>query len=351
MSFSLFTTACTVQKTGNYNVKGIVFGQPVDLSVDNILAKQMIEDSTKFDYQNIDKELSKPRITTNFLISLTKKYSIDVATVYFLQKTYSENKDFYSSYSNTLAQLSKGESPPELEKLKGYTFLFVPGLAYKADTSTGADFARQRRLLDHYGVKNRLINTAEWGLCDDNAKIVADEIKKEKGRAIVLVSASKGSIEAYIALNDLLDSNEIKKVHSWISVGGILNGSPIADKYTKFPYSWFAKIVLVLNRINNAVIKDLSYKSRTRDLRKNQLPANLKIIHFVGVPFSLQLSADVKGPYKHIKKLGPNDGLTPIADQLLPGGIVICEIGLDHYFRSVTIDLKTLALGCLAVSN
>ena len=54
--------------------------------------------------------------------------------------------------------------------------------------------------------------------------------------------------------------------------------------------------------------------------------------------------------YDVMRKLGPNDGMTLLADQLVPGGIVITDVGLDHYYLDPEIDLKTFAL-CSVVIN
>lgn len=351
MGLGLTMASCAIKKRCDFDAIGSLYGQQINLKVDHIVAKQMIEGNFSFESICLDDSLLMPELTTQALTAITYKYSLDVATTYFLQRTFADNKSSDLIYEEMLYKLKSGEIPSELNKLRNYTVLFVPGLAYNADTSTGANFARQRKLLDSYGIRNRLVNTLEWGLCNFNAKLVAHEIRKNVDEKIILVSASKGSIEAHEALTEILDSTEIKKVHSWISVGGILNGSPIADKYLKFPHSWFAQIMLAFKGVNSDLVEDLSYVKRTAGIKNRPLPAALKVIHFIGVPFSLNVRNEVRGRYNYLKYLGPNDGLTPLAEQLLPNGIVICEVGLDHYFRSSSIDLKTIALGCLAVTD
>jgi hypothetical protein len=64
----------------------------------------------------------------------------------------------------------------------------------------------------------------------------------------------------------------------------------------------------------------------------------------VGAPLSGQIAAYVQGRYDDLKSLGPNDGLTLLADELIDGGVVITDIGLDHYYLDPEIDLKTFAL-------
>jgi hypothetical protein len=45
-----------------------------------------------------------------------------------------------------------------------------------------------------------------------------------------------------------------------------------------------------------------------------------------------------------MRDLGPNDGLTMLIDQLLPGGLAIVEPGVDHYFDHPDRELRSLAL-------
>ncbi len=45
-----------------------------------------------------------------------------------------------------------------------------------------------------------------------------------------------------------------------------------------------------------------------------------------------------------LRKYGPNDGLTLLADELLPNGVTVIEPRLDHFYRDPEIDLKSLAL-------
>ena len=45
-----------------------------------------------------------------------------------------------------------------------------------------------------------------------------------------------------------------------------------------------------------------------------------------------------------MRRLGPNEGLSMLKDQLLPGVLVIMEPGVDHYFERPDRVLRWLAL-------
>ncbi|NJN33734.1 MAG: hypothetical protein HC817_05240, partial [Saprospiraceae bacterium] len=293
-------------------------------------------------------------LNTKTLSEISNKYSPDVSTFYFLQKLYQKptNKEAHDLYLNYYDQIKAQDFNDTIDDLlKSYVVVFVPGLAYKEDTTTGADFARQRKLLTEKGVRNELIEIGEWDLVENNANLIAQRLKylASVNEKILLVSASKGGLETAIALGTILTPEDIKSVKSWINVGGILRGSPIADNYLKFPKCWLAEVALWTKGKKINLVKNISYNDRQRAFDSITFPEHINIINFVGLPLSTRIDKKIKSRYCSMIKLGPNDGLSPIADLTVENGITISELGLDHYFRDDNIDVKTLALAMVAV--
>jgi len=334
-------------------VNGFLFGKPFQTTVDNNLAKLMLTNPQDNEVVNLFSAYQNKPLNTKTLSELTANYSADVATFYFLQKEYqdTENKQAQDLYASYFEKLSNNENISELNSLKEYFVAFVPGLAYKQDTTTGANFSRQRRLLTTSGVANELIETGEWDLADDNASTVSKRLRElsEIHEKIIVVSASKGGLETAIALGKILKPEETKSIKAWISVGGILRGSPIADNYLTAPKCWFAEFMLWTKGKKIDIVQDMSYKQRTEDFKELHFPDNMKIIHFVGAPMATQIDKEIKSRYCSMSRFGPNDGLTPLADEVTENGIVVSEIGLDHYFRDKNIDTKTFALALVAI--
>ena len=208
-------------------------------------------------------------------------------------------------------------------------------------------------LFDSLNISNELLETDEWGLSEVNAKLIADRLRELNTQydKIILVSASKGGLESSIALGKILQPKEISSLKSWVSVGGILRGSPIADRYLKAPNCWLAKAQLWTKGKTIDIVKDMSYSYRQKEFEQLSFPKHIKIIHFVGIPWSTGITKETKSRFCKMFDLGPNDGITPIADEVTKHGIVISELGLDHYYRDKNIDKKTLALAILASSK
>lgn len=352
MTYILFSGNCIPKNA--ISVNGHLFGKQLKTTVDDSLASLMLSNPQDNKVLNLFSLYNEKPLDTKTLAEITKKHSADVATLYFLQKSYQnrENKEAQDLYSSFFESQSSNESNKGLETLKEYLVVFVPGLAYKQDSTTGADFARQRRLLTSKGVNTKLIEIGEWDLTDTNAKIIAKNLRvlSEHNEKLLIVSASKGGLETAIALGKILKPEETKRIKSWINVGGILRGSPIADNYLKFPKCWLAEIILWSKGKKINIVEDMSYKSRKKSFDQLHFPKHIKIINFVGAPLATKIGKEIKNRYCSMIKLGPNDGLTPLADGTIEGGITVSELGLDHYFRDENIDTKTLALAKVAVN-
>lgn len=329
--------------------EGIFLGQFLRTTVDHQLAKEILENPNDPVVIDFFEKYRESELNTSTLAKISKEYSNDVATFYFLQELY---KDSLNRFCQDLYHKSVSNLDSSIYKsFESFHFVFVPGLGYKEDTTTGANFSKQRRLLNQYGVSNELIDTEEWGLSDENALIIAAELKliNDKYNNIIVVSASKGGLETAIALSELLKPDEITNVKSWVNVGGILKGSPIADNYLKAPKCWFAQFMLWTKGKNIEIVNDLSYKKCSLEFEKLNIPKTINVINFLGVPLATQINKEIKSRYCSMIELGPNDGLTPIADEITKNGYVISELGLDHYYRDDMIDKKTLALAYVAI--
>ena len=227
-----------------------------------------------------------------------------------------------------------------------YTIAFVPGYGYKMDQSTGSDFARQRELVRERRFDVRLIETDEVGTVEANARLITEALTElDSGpNGVVVVSTSKGGPEVALALGDPSTHEVLGTVRAWISVGGILRGSPYADHLGRHPLRWFITTIGALLRHPRGILENLSTEVRGLVMDGLILPPELLVLHYIGAPLENQIERSNRGRYDALKDLGPNDGLTLLADEILPDGIVITDIGLDHYFRHPQIDLITLAL-------
>jgi hypothetical protein len=141
-----------------------------------------------------------------------------------------------------------------------------------------------------------------------------------------------------------------ENVRAWINIGGILHGTPIADEYLTWPKSLFASLLILFKGGNKQMIEDIGYAKRNETFQSLRVSPHIKVIHYVGVPLAHQVSSEIEGRFCDMLEYGPNDGLTPVADELTPNGLIIADLGLDHYYRDPEIDRKTFALARMTAS-
>lgn len=353
----LFTACVTIPE---YPAHGGLADQQIATTVDSEITKYYLEQylqnkRTRPEYdERIDKALKmwdERPLDSDSLKDVTTHFSPDFATLYFVSRMYMnpKNRIAQQGFHSHLAALRSQRVTEKFDIAKEYTsylIVFVPGYAYKRDPTTGADFALQRRVMGQAGFETLLVESDEIGTIEENASIIAHELSRlEKSHdKIILVSTSKAGAEVALAIGKLTTSEQLTHVKAWISIGGLLRGSPIADQAWKWPKSWLTRIVFFFKGLNLDVVKDLRTKKRREIFAQLKFPEHILLIQYVGAPLSGHIGEHVEGRYKDLRKHGPNDGLTLVADEVIEGAIVITDVGLDHYYLDPEIDLKTLAL-------
>jgi hypothetical protein len=343
-----------------YEVKGSLADQQVSTTVDSKISKYYLEhylghDRERPEYdEKIDETLAvwnQAPLDRDTLKEISEQFSPDFATLYLVSRIYRDpvNRWAQQAFHSHLASLkntTEAEMSHIAKRFQSYLVAFVPGYGYKENPATGADFGRQRRIMTRAGFTTVLIETEEIGTVEKNASILANEIPRLGKRYdnIILVSTSKGGPEVALAIGQLMSPDESHAVKAWISIGGLLRGSPEADEVLTWPKSWLASIVFFFEGIPMQTVKSLHTDKRREVFVQLEFPEQIVLLQYVGVPLSGQIEEDVQGRYRGLRKLGPNDGLTLLADELIEGGIVVTDIGLDHYYADPEIDLKTFAL-------
>jgi hypothetical protein len=133
-------------------------------------------------------------------------------------------------------------------------------------------------------------------------------------------------------------------VKAWISVGGLIRGTPLADYATTWPQSWIVRLMFLYSRTGFQGVPGLTTaasQARTEGIR---IPARIVIVEYIAVPLSGDIYGSVRSRYIRLRKGGPNDGLTLLADELLPNGIAVVEPGIDHFYAAPDIEVKSVAL-------
>ena len=334
-------------------VEGEFLGTRMKVELDHPLAEQYFLSATRGELfaervdSTLERELTEVGghpLTEKSMAFLTEKVSVDFATLYLCRRLHSvpANAKATKMYLDLLGKNSNYSSITA--KAKDHLYVFVPGLFYRRHPEAGGDLAAQIDLLNSLNLHTYLIPTNEIGTVEENAQIITKELRKLKDRNIILISASKGGPDLAYALGSIMNEDECAHIKAWVSIGGVLRGSEIADKHTNGIRRLFTRLMTGFMGGSVEFVDDLTRKKSIPRYAKQNLPRHIVILHYVGAPLESQVGKDVKDNFQQLSVLGPNDGLTTLLDELTPNGTVITELGLDHYFRHPRIEEKSLAL-------
>jgi hypothetical protein len=339
-------------------VPGAVAGYRVETTVDSEVARYYVENylagarkdpglDRRFDALHRDR--APP--TRERLAAIAAEFSVDVAAAYYAQRLLQEppNRALQSRFEAELAAVRAG-APAALAPAP--LILMAPGWLYVTQPETGADFARPRAVLRRLGLASELVPTHESGTIEENAAIIAQAITRHSaaGRDLVLVSASKAGPEVGWALTLLADQGTPHRARAWVNIGGILQGSPLADQAMRWPLRWAVRIAALWNPWTIASIRSMRTPALRERYARWRRPPDMTVINFLGVPLSGHITPGADTGYAELGKLGPNDGLTLLTDAIAPASTTIVQLGLDHYYLDPEIDLKTAALARVALA-
>jgi hypothetical protein len=339
---------------------GDLAGKSMITNVDSDLAKYYLENSLDGSRNNpglnnqiagIDKRYRAAPLDRQTLKAISQNASPDFAALFLIKQLLSNprNLKFQTNYlaetKRIKSDLKRNEwSEIARPALRRYEVLFAPGFHYLTDRSSGADFANQRQFFRKLGVRVQLIKIEEDGTVEENAAIIAANIRALRDANVILVSTSKAGPEVALALGKILASDETARVKAWISVGGLIRGTPLADYATTWPQSWIVRLMFLYSRTGFQGIPGLTTAAGQARMEGIRIPAGIMIVEYIAVPLSGDIYGSVRSRYVRLRKGGPNDGLTLLADELLPNGIAVIEPGSDHFYAAPDIEVKSVAL-------
>jgi len=278
------------------------------------------------------------------LAAIAREWSIDAGAMAFATTIESvpRNREFRARFD-----AARADRPRQRLAAADYLFVFVPGWLYRANPGSGADLAQPRAVLDGMGLATQLAPLDENGTVEANGAALAAAIAElaTDGRRLVLVSTSKGGPETHLALDRLGRSDGAGHVAAWVNIGGLLNGTALADYWIGWSQRWIAATGFALFLgLGTEAIPSMATAPRRARFAELRVPPQILVVNYIGAPLTTDLRPEVWGDWEVIAPHGPNDGLTLLADAIVPQGITVVERGLDHYFGTPDIDIRVAAL-------
>ena len=333
----------SIHETDRIPVQARTASAAIETTVDSPEARIYLEQGE----HPLEAQYNNTPLSNALLRQIAAETSLDFAAAYFIQRIYQKphNKRAQLTYARSLNALRRDTPLSFSKRERSYLILFVPGLFYESKPENKGDMAGPRALLKRFGLRTGFIATREVASVQTNAQIIAAAVRKHAGENLILVSASKGGPDVAGALGQVLAPEETRHVKGWLNIGGALGGSAIADEEMNSYMRWLIGFYGELTGKDTCGAgRSLTTAASADRLRNTRIPEHVRIIHYVGVPFSGTISENVRSPYNRMKAYGPNDGLVLLNDLYLPQGQVVVAVGTDHMFADADISAKTLAL-------
>lgn len=235
--------------------------------------------------------------------------------------------------------------------------VLVPGAFFREYPQHGGYGQALEDALLRLGVPVTRIDVPSFSSVDTSGQLIFDWFSKHQGEPVIIVSLSKGSTDV-IKFFSLLKENKIpvsRFCHSWISVCGIIFGTPIVEAIKKERIRFFA--IQMLFRYLGYKSKDLNSLNRVEcEKRAKEMFPLLSVpsYHVVAVPYFKNLSSKFAiRAAKRAWEFGASDGGgVLIEDYLSYPGTVVALHRADHYFKNTSIEtVLSLILSQIKDSN
>jgi hypothetical protein len=265
------------------------------------------------------------------LREIAAREGIDVATTRLFRALLAS--PLHGPFIHRVAEICRAAAPFRWHR--DVSLVIVPGAFYREHPRSGADGRLVREQAERLGCPTELVPLASTGTLRDNARTICDWLLRQPARPMILASLSKGGADVKVALSQPEAGRAFQHVIGWISLSGILAGTPMAD--------W------VLSPRLGAALTRLYYRLRGEDLRflrelrygsglpldfALRLPTHVRLISIVGFPLREHLSRGIsRRCHRRLSSLGPNDGGLVLADVCALPGLVYPVWGADHYLQ------------------
>lgn len=345
------SNCCVIPKN---KVRGKFHTFNINTTVDSEIAKYYLENYLTDNKSNPDSDKKIDDINTEYpretpsredLQAISKKMSVDFGAIFFADRLlkYKNNENLQKEFLQNLEMVKKNEvNFPN----KDFLVLIVPGFDYVENGSvTGADFAKPRELIAKAGFAIHFVDIDPIGSVEENAEYLTKTIRNFPDKNILIAGASSAGPAIYLSLGKNLQKEETKRIKAWLNLGGILQGVPVLDQFSKGYKSLLLNFVIWIKDWKKKSFESMQTEISRKRFSEIKIPENILVINYLGMSLSGNISKFASDKYCLMRDDGPNDGLSLLPDLIVPNANSILAPESDHFFaEDPEIDRKTVAL-------
>ena len=235
----------------------------------------------------------------------------------------------------------------------GLRLAIVPGRAGACASELARPLRHAARHLAGLGYRVDWIEVDRSSSSADHAAAIRAAIlamAPSVGRPLVLLGYSKGASDL---LEALMEPEVAARVAAVVSLGGTVNGSPLADRAPDALPDALARLPGVACRAGaQGGLASLRRDSRVDWLATRRLPAGIRYYSLVSFAAREQISALLRPSYDELAQIDPrNDGQLLFYDQIIPYSTLLGYLNADHWAIGLSLARDRPALTALVDRN
>lgn len=251
---------------------------------------------------------------------------VNLATALFYQYILAHEKHG-TAYSRVQRQTIAKPTPDTSAHI-----VIVPGMFAKEKPDIGGDGALLKTIASSLGLTVSTAPTNTQASVSENADVLHQYLQQMQSDHVWIVSLSRGSADVKFMLSRHKTATYLPIVKQWISVSGIVTGTPLFQRILKRPV--YAKAVSLLCTLRGISARlpvelDASYPFWSESC--DQYPFG--VTHVAPIPLDWHVTRPVQPRYARLKHLGPTDGIVMLTELLAQQGTIYPIWGADHMLR------------------
>lgn len=217
--------------------------------------------------------------------------------------------------------------------------VIVPGLAAQCFGDLGLPLQYAARHVEQLGYEVSWIDVDGLSSSTRNAveiRAAITDMPAVPDRPIVLLGYSKGATDVLLASADPAVAARVAAV---VSLGGAVNGSPLADRAPETLLDALARLPgLNCEAGDRGALNSLRRSTRLAWFAAQQPVASIRYYSLVSFTDRARVSSVLRPSYDDLSLIDPrNDGALLFYDQILPGSTLLGYVNADHWAVAMPI--------------
>lgn len=212
----------------------------------------------------------------------------------------------------------------------------VPGAFYREYPANGADGTSLLEAASKLGMDAHRIPVPSFCGVKEGAQCVFSWLRQWRGAPVLLLSLSKGASDVAALFSGSEGPLVLGKVRGWVSVSGILTGTPLVNYIDQSLFRrLYIRLLLRLLGYRYQDLLSLKWSGDTDPTWCSLPELPFPVIHLMALPEQSELSSNLsRRAYRRLLSFGASDGGGVLLKDLLRyPGCVIPLSGQDHYMR------------------